>query len=659
MEEVKPYRRIEEIDSLRAIAVLGVLANHSVGLKGGFIGVDIFFVISGYVITLLLINQSLKGNFNFSSFYHHRIARIIPPLFVVSLFIYLCMKLLFWLPEDYDFVRQSFCYQAFFAQNFFFAERTADYFHGLSTAKLNLHFWSLAVEEQFYIFYPFVFALAFKFRNARWMHCIIILLFAISIILIGSLFESTISSSIVKWMNLPHKDISLQGVRYYLLPARVWELFLGAVACVFTIKKQTKINGIPNSFVKLICLFCLAVILMSMFAIEETMAWPSFITIIPLIVTSLLLAIVTVFGNKALPLLLGNRIILAIGRSSYSLYLWHWPLMAVLIYTNSDFGKSIFDYIVYFLLVFIFTILTYWFVERNRSYISRNGSFVILFLFIYFSLFASNDTRSINEMPGEIRTILETGAYAEECKSCVTKPSGRFIILWGDSHSQMLVKTLSEVCHENGVELIYIRESLNEDHAKLFALAKDDGFVGAILASRWSMYALGFPVDEPEEIGDRFLSLDGRKAENQAEAVKYFRLHLDRLLAGFSDKPILIFKEVPRYSFMPKKEAIMEFWGAKLRPLPEKTIEKHRDEQKMMEVIFCEAVSYHRNIELFDPTIVLCTNGICAWREGRSLLYKDDDHLSVFGVEKFHTSFSNIISNWCTQRVYVDDFTLQ
>lgn len=648
------FRRIHQIDYLRAVAVLGVVANHVFGLSGGFIGVDVFFVISGFVITFLILKSTHQGRFSLAEFYRHRVARIIPPLIVVLVFIYVGAKAMFWLPEDYGFIRDAWSYQAFFIQNIMFAQRAADYFQGLTAAKINLHLWSLAVEEQFYFLYPLLLITALRYWDRVWMRLAIGIVLAGAFFLLSGVYEREIVPLISGFIVHSGEAVSVSGMRYYSLLTRIWELGIGAVACAgawFAWRKlqmgSGSAEGTTRSWPKLAVALCLAVMLVAMLTIDGTMAWPDVRALAPAFATAMILYLLAVYGASAMPWKSDSHLLGAVGRSSYSLYLWHWPVLGLFIYSNADFGVSPVDYFVYFVAIGILTALTYRLVERNRYklYGARAAS-VVFAIFVGLCMLFWYDPRDTSELPAEVRQIVKTGAYAEQCATCVEVPTQPFVVLWGDSHAKMLFDTVGQLVSERGNQLVYIAGSLADSHEKLRALISHPEYRGTILASRWSMYALGFPPDEPEERGNRFLPLDGRLPVNALQASEHFRIHLGRLLDEFRHGPVVLMKEVPRYPFFPKKEAVMEWLGMRWRPLPVLTRSSHEASQVSMNALFARVLPQHQNLLVLDPSVVLCSTGACIWRNGFDVYYKDDDHLSVAGANLLSPEFNRLFSRF-------------
>jgi peptidoglycan/LPS O-acetylase OafA/YrhL len=206
------YRR--EIDGLRALAVLPVILFHAgfETFSGGFVGVDVFFVISGYLITTIILTELEQGKFSLINFYGRRALRILPALFLVML---VCIQFAwFWLlPSDMKGFSQSLVTVSVFASNILFW-RKSGYFDTASELKPLLHTWSLAVEEQYYILFP-LFLMLFWGRGKRWM------LVTLGLVSIASL-------AVAQWA-----AYAKPAVAFYLLPTRAWELLIGALAAFY------------------------------------------------------------------------------------------------------------------------------------------------------------------------------------------------------------------------------------------------------------------------------------------------------------------------------------------------------------------------------------------------------------------------------------------
>ncbi|NJM33017.1 MAG: acyltransferase [Limnobacter sp.] len=399
-------------------------------------------------------------------------------------------------------------------------------------------------------------------------------------------------------------------------------------------RRAGRLQRLPIKGVQVLSVLSASVLLGCFFWIPETIAWPNALALVPTLATTCLLVLLHLFGSIALPGFASWQPLQAIGRCSYSLYLWHWPILGALIYTNSDFGTSWLDYLAYCVLVGVFTWATYALVEQKRQQLRAWHAWVILVAFCGLSLAASGYEQSPKNFPPEVQRIVNTGAYAENCVSCTQAPSRAFVVLWGDSHSQMLVETVERVSKEVGLQLVHIKGSLAEDRRQLLSLASSTGYTGMIVAARWSMYAVGFPADEPEEQGTRYLPLDGKQALGREQGMQHFQIQLDRFLNDFSNQSILLLLEVPRYAFFPKKELLMQWASLRLRALPVKTLGMHQAEQQETRTLIEQLAAKHPTVELADPAALLCAGGTCTWHAGWDLLYKDDDHLSVYGSEK-------------------------
>ena len=289
-----------EIDGLRALAVLPVILFHAgfEWFSGGFVGVDVFFVISGYLITTILIEDIENKRFSIVNFYERRARRILPALFFVML---VCIPFawMWMLPGQMKDFSQSLIAVSLFASNILFWKESS-YFAEAAEEKPLLHTWSLAVEEQYYVLFPIFLILAWRFGKNRvfWM---IVVMAAISLLL-----------SEWGWRNNATAN-------FYLAPTRAWELFAGSIAA-FIIQK----NGVQkNNFLSLIGL---AAIIFSIFFYDEATPFPSVYALVPVlgVVLLVLYADKETFSAK----LLSTKGFVGIGLISYSAYLWHQPLFA-------------------------------------------------------------------------------------------------------------------------------------------------------------------------------------------------------------------------------------------------------------------------------------------------------------------------------------------
>ena len=293
-----------EIDGLRSVAVLPVIFFHAGWhfFGGGFVGVDIFFVISGYLITTIIADELSRGEFSILRFYERRAKRILPALFVVctaSLF----MAWLFLHSRDFSDFTSSLVAVATFSSNILFWLE-ADYFDTAAEMKPMLHTWSLAVEEQFYIFFPLLLMALWKLGQTR-------LAWIIGAICLGSL-------ALAQWQ-VVHAPMAA----FFLLPARAWELGIGAL-CAFYLRGSPAPLGLALK--NALSLLGLGLIAYAIFAFDARTPTPSVTTLAPTLGTALIILFAS--PGTWVQSLLSLRPMVAVGLISYSAYLWHQPLMS-------------------------------------------------------------------------------------------------------------------------------------------------------------------------------------------------------------------------------------------------------------------------------------------------------------------------------------------
>lgn len=447
-----------EIDGLRAVAVVPVILFHA-GFNlfsGGFIGVDMFFVISGYLITAIILSEIKAGSFSLAKFYERRARRILPALFFV---IVLCLPFAwFWMtPQQVKMFLQSVFATAVFASNFFFAY-TSGYFDAAAEEKPLLHTWSLGVEEQFYLIFPLFFSFFYKFGSRRlgWIVlCLAVLSFGLSEVV--SRFGSSVNN-------------------FFLTPTRAWELLLGSLIVLASREGSIdrKISILVNDLAS-----CagLTLILLSVITYDKTTPFPSFYTLAPTIGTVLIL----VFGTKQtlVAKLLSSRCMVMVGLISYSAYLWHQPLFAFIrIYSINTPSELLFVFASVVTMALAY--LTWRFIEqpfRDKRFISQRiifvsavvGTFAIASVGLaghltkgFEAVYMSRLTMEQSDIFKRLESAISTGGYAamfdnQDCKfwdKTITKAFqvrygqcagkyGKAVVVLGDSHAMDLYNSLA------------------------------------------------------------------------------------------------------------------------------------------------------------------------------------------------------------------------
>jgi peptidoglycan/LPS O-acetylase OafA/YrhL len=297
------YRR--EIDGLRALAVVPVILFHAgfETFSGGFVGVDVFFVISGYLITTIILTELEQDKFSIVNFYERRARRILPALFLVML---VCIPFAwFWLlPNAMKDFSQSLVAVSVFASNILFW-RESGYFDGAAELKPLLHTWSLAVEEQYYLIFPLFLMLTWRLGK-RWI-----------LVLLVAVFLASFATA--QWAS-----IAKPTAAFYLLPTRGWELLIGAFAAFYLSKSNR------TEFARSVGEVCgwlgLALILYAVFAYSKTTPFPGVYALAPTVGTVLIILFAT--QQTTIGQFVGNKAFVGVGLISYSAYLWHQPLFA-------------------------------------------------------------------------------------------------------------------------------------------------------------------------------------------------------------------------------------------------------------------------------------------------------------------------------------------
>ncbi|MFC5457267.1 acyltransferase family protein [Prosthecobacter fluviatilis] len=643
--ELPPQHYRPDIDGLRALAVLPVILCHAgLGCPGGFVGVDVFFVISGYVITSLILREHAAGAFSLRRFWERRIRRIMPALtLVVSLVLAAGWR--WYLPEDFIYMAKSVLAQTLMAANFFFWRGGIEYFEMSSDAQALLHTWSLAVEEQFYLVFPLLLTWLLRTRPTRWRRWLL----GLAVVSLGL--------SVLATHSAPHFRAA-----FYLLPSRAWELLLGALLAGSGGRLSA---GGPRRAVS--GLAGLALIAWPVIAYTEHTRFPGLAALPPCLGAALIIAS-GAGGPTPVGRLLAWRPLVLIGLVSYPLYLWHWPLLALARYLHTQpapLGVPV--RLGLLLAAFGLAVLTWKCIETplrqrrvlrspRRLFLAAGLASALLFLLaalVYLrkgmpgrypprvlALSAARASRAFQEQVDLPRAragrYIELGPYASS-SSGVTPggggstpapgPGGSMpvrLLLWGDSHAKALAPALHTLCQQHRQRgllsayggtapvLGYVPPNLKSLHQDapetarhIVAYAAAQRIPHIILAARWEVYP---PT-----------------AEFKAALVSTVRT----LQAGGAR--VYLVRDVPAPGFeVPRVVALRTLHGESLDTLGT-TPAQHLRAEAPLQSTFDEIA--RMGATLLDPAPAFLTpHGTCRVVQGEKVLYFDTNHLTVEGA---------------------------
>ena len=452
----KTTRKITQIQGLRALAALLVTLFHAKWVSGGFIGVDIFYVISGFLITGLLLREiDRTGTINFTEFYARRFKRLLPTSFFVLTITAIASWLLIPATMRASLGRDVIA-ASLYVSNYLFAWWQADYQNLDATPSPVIHYWSLAVEEQFYVVWPLLILLFFTF--AKRLNNKIILTYLVAAI--------TISSFIFSIYQTEASPIWA----FYSLPTRAWELGLGALLVLLP----------PIKAKKFVCLIGFLLIILSAFIFNESTAFPGVNAALPVLGTVLLIATI----NSWPPFLndvANSRLFQWLGEISYPLYLWHWPLLVL---PSTYFARplEIYERLIAIAATILFADLTHRFIEepyRNKkllpSLVYKRVAYVTsLSVFMgALIMFSNSDKIDVSGINGAVSLaqikarplVYDDGCHANYAQTQSAKceyanlESDKVMVLYGDSHAAQWFPALLEIANRSGYKLISLTKS--------------------------------------------------------------------------------------------------------------------------------------------------------------------------------------------------------
>lgn len=666
------YRK--EIDGLRALAVIPVILFHAGfdAFSGGFVGVDIFFVISGYLITSIILSEVEDGRFTLTGFYERRARRILPALFFVML-VCLPFAYLWMLPDQLEEFSRSVTAVSAFVSNFLFFTESG-YFQSAAELKPLLHTWSLAVEEQFYVVFP-LFILCFWRRGKRQLVTLISIVAMVSMFcaqLAGNFnFSAPYVESDWQWFSQP------SWASFYLPIGRAWELMLGALSAFYL-----QSNPHPTwKFRHWADGFGLVMIVYAIFAFDQSTPFPSIYTLVPTLGTTLIILCAT--STAGVGKLLSLRIFVAVGLISYSAYLFHQPLFAFARIRSIDEPGAL-TFLVLGGIALALGYLSWRFIERpfrDRRKIPRATIFlaatVISVLMIGVGLIGHFGEGFTGRFNKNVNRVLATGdnwsALPDSCdpgKGAYTAPSDRCtvgakrkpsIAIIGDSHARAVASTLGAYAEKLGLSAKVLVHSgcipvrglrrlnkprdtcprNNEDTYNFLAESHEIEYV--ILMARWTLAIEETRFDDGEGgresgapnylIDVNALELAKEKEARRSQISKRYQESIQEfLLLG---RTVLLIYPVPEIGWRVKERLVrLAMFSVKSeRPLSTSYsvfLSRNMESYKML-----DAVGEMPNLIRIKPADMLCNTFVenrCVAELDGVPLYLDHDHLTEVGA---------------------------
>lgn len=648
-----------DIDGLRAVAVLSVIAFHASPdlVRGGFIGVDIFFVISGFLISTIIFRSLEQDNFSFFEFYSRRIRRIFPSLLLVLTACY-SFGWFSLLAEEYKQLGKHIAAGAGFASNFILWNESG-YFDLVAETKPLLHLWSLGIEEQYYVIWPLLLWIAQKLR-------------------LNFLLITIAVAGISFFLNI----IGIQNeavATFYSPQTRFWELLAGSALAYFSLYNLSVLAAARHksellthrSLSNVLSASGILLITVSLLTITKERAFPGWLALFPT-----LGAVLTISAGSQAWInrqVLSNRVLVWFGLISFPLYLWHWPLLSFArILENETPSPELRTAAV--LVAVSLAWLTYRFVEipiRHGKYGLLKSVFLFVLMFVVgflgFNCYKSDGlaSRSLLQQSAGLLSWPDENVATKPCRYtfpksvyCLVADENKLptIALFGDSHANHFYFGLSaeySKINENLVQLgspgcppiidVTSRFSGQNDVCRsndgydsdytLKTIAEQSNVHTVILAANWHLYLIGTRFINSDKCEIRSLSnpaLQGNLEVFQAqmkETISLLKQH---------GKNIIVIKQIPELNFSPagcivKRPIVI----TKLQPqctLPATVALSYLNEYESK---FDELFSSIEGVTIWDPKKYLCDEKFCYVLNGKDSLYRDHIHLSLSGSEFF------------------------
>jgi len=633
-----------DIDGLRAIAVLGVVLFHAFPniITGGYVGVDVFFVISGYLITSIITKNYQNGTFSYADFYLRRFKRLFPALITVLL---TCIVIGWYtmLPSEYEqLALHSLSGLGFVANISLYLE--SGYFDTDTETKALMHLWSLGIEEQFYLLWPLTLGLLVKIngRLPQWTLALLVTSYASSVLLTAG-----------------HPEAS-----FFLIHTRAWELLAGALLAV-TRPDAGKLSHLLSPA-------GLLIIFLSYLALDKDSIFPGWVALFP--VMGAFLVIYPVKTQTLAGDILSSRLLTYVGKISFPLYLWHWPLLAYLRLVKPEAG-SLAVLLVLFLAILL-SVLTYHFIEGffrhgNKSRTTVLAALTVIVVALSYNVHSRNgmDFRLRNAQDRSAEQALRWGDARRTDKKCEAIYQDKFTglclifdetkkpdaIIIGDSHANHIYWGLGASLNKSGINLLQaasagcvplpdvttnnkgqISTHCHEIiHSALgYAISSSD-IKTIFLAGRWSTFITGRELREGSKTSHEQVLVAGKYYPELSRAAIFAQQAeklLEELLA--TDKQIVFVYDVHE---LPYKATHCVTWSPNVyvtrQPksncfMPIDQVQKRDAEFRPL---IDQVIGKYPKVIRLDPRKHLCDGRGCRGIDNGAILFRDDDHLSYMG----------------------------
>lgn len=636
-----------DIDGLRALAVIPVVLFHF-GISpfsGGFVGVDVFFVISGFLITGILYREISAGRFSFVNFWARRARRILPALSVV-LITTLALGWLLMTDKDFSKLGRAVRYQSMFISNMLFM-RQDGYFQPASELNPLLHTWSLAVEEQYYVVFPFLIALLMRhFRHWRWM-----------------LFAVLLVSFTLNIFYIAHKP----EVAFFSLPTRAWEMLCGAMLAVLPSSRRVR-----PFHCQVVAVAGLIAILTAIFTFDRNTSFPGWAAAVPV-----LGAVALIWSGAQGPTYVGQvlsaRILVWIGLLSYSLYLWHWPIYVYANSISSD-GIQPLEATGWILLSLGIAWLSLRFIElpfREKRLVSGQGRMLIAGLLAMAALGVSGSViRSADGFPhrltGEAQAYAKARLWRAGQLNCMLVTSDKQLdracllgekpgispsrMVWGDSHAAALMPGLQIAAAQAG-EPVWLysmsacppiiseqpRKKCRDFNDRTMEQIRLLHIKDVMLASSWTLYMY------VREDGNKNMLLAHNDDPAQAEVRMAEAIRARVAAIRDAGAQVWLFKEVPQQRKGSVDRLISLSRIGRTSAALGRPLEEHLAHERFLNKLFDSMSAADPGVHIIDPTPMMCGTETCNIEVDGQARYRDDGHLSDTGGARLSPLFEPML----------------